>query len=174
MVNKFAMTGHTSGIGQTLFEILSPNIVGFSKSSGYDINRQECRQEIIRAIADCNVFINNACPPGFSQTVLFIDLVNVWKDDPTKTIVNVGSNIANPDVILGRNRFDTLYYQAQKIALKEMTDRIRPNVKCKIIYKNFGYVGTEKILQKLSTKFPDTPYISIEDACKIILSDFTS
>jgi hypothetical protein len=30
---KIAITGHTQGIGKRLFERLSPNILGFSKSS---------------------------------------------------------------------------------------------------------------------------------------------
>jgi hypothetical protein len=35
---KTAMTGHTSGIGLSLFEKLSPNVKGFSRGTGYDIN----------------------------------------------------------------------------------------------------------------------------------------
>lgn len=34
---KYAVTGHTLGIGKAIYEELSPNCIGFSKSTGYDI-----------------------------------------------------------------------------------------------------------------------------------------
>jgi hypothetical protein len=171
-MTKFALTGHTSGIGHRLFEILGEDVIGFSKSSGFNVNVPADRKKIIELSKHCDVFINNACPLGFGQTALFIELINEWKDDATKTIINVGSDIANTDIILDRNRFFNLHYQAQKISLKEMSLRLPSVVKCTILYKTFGYVGTERIKSLLSDKFPNAPYISVDDACDIILSDY--
>ena len=172
IVTKFALTGHTSGIGHRLFEILGEDVIGFSKSGGFDVNNPHHRKKIIELSKDCDVFVNNACPLGFGQTALFLELINEWKDDSTKAIINVGSNISNQDIILDRNRFFNLHYQAQKISLKEMSMRLQGVVRCKILYKTFGYVGTEKIKSLLSLRFPNAPCISVDDACNIILSDY--
>ena len=66
---KIAITGHTQGIGKCAFERLSPNIIGFSKSTGYDITKFNDRKRIIEESKDCDIFINNA-NAGFGQTYL--------------------------------------------------------------------------------------------------------
>ena len=162
---KYALTGHTQGIGKRLFERLSPNVIGFSKSTGYDITRPDDCRRIVAESLDCDVFINNAHRP-YSQTLIFINLIKEWKDREDKTIINVGSRIT--DLIVPDSAFDLLEYQASKIVLKEMTYKV-PNVKCKIKYKSFGYVGTEAILAKYP-HFTEKDYISLDEACDIILS----
>ena len=57
---KIAITGHTQGIGKCAFKRLSPNIIGFSKSTGYDITKFNDRKRIIEESKDCDIFINNA------------------------------------------------------------------------------------------------------------------
>jgi len=162
---KYAVTGHTQGIGARLFERLSPTVMGFSKSTGYDINRASDRRRIIEEVADCDVFINNAHQP-FIQTWMFIDLVTAWKDREDKTIINVGSRIT--DLIMPNTSFNLLGYQASKIILKEMSNKVH-DVKCTVAYKSFGYVGTEAILAKYP-HFTEHDYISLDAACDIILS----
>jgi hypothetical protein len=39
-MNIAAITGHTKGIGKCVFDRLSPNIIGFSKSTGYITEEQ--------------------------------------------------------------------------------------------------------------------------------------
>ena len=162
---KIAITGHTQGIGKGLFERLSPNAIGFSKSTGYDILKKEDRQRIIREVVDCDVFINNA-PAEFGQTYLFLELFEEWKN-LNKTIINVGSRIADLRC-LPKDRQHLLKYQAEKLILKEMSYRTLGNV-CKVKYRTFAYVGTEKILFKYP-HFTVDDYISIDDAVDIILS----
>lgn len=163
---KYAVTGHTQGIGKSLFERISPNCIGFSKSTGYDITIKECRQQIIRESSDCNVFINNATD-GIGQTLLLIELFNAWKYS-TKVIINVGSRIA--EIPIAVSNYDLLSYQSEKLILKEMSLRLQGLETCDIRYKWFAYVGTEKILKKYPHfKYPDD-YITEEQACDIILS----
>lgn len=164
-MTKYAVTGHTQGIGKRLHERLSPNVIGFSRTNGYDITRPEDRRRIIAESADCDVFINNAHRRD-AQTLLFINLVKEWKDREDKTIINVGSRIT--DLIMPNDALDLLEYQAAKVLLKEMTYKV-PNVKCKIKYQSFGYVGTEAILAKYP-HFTEKDYISLDAACDIILS----
>lgn len=162
---KIAITGHTQGIGQGLFQRLSPNAIGFSKSTGYNITKREDRQRIISECSECDVFINNATEE-FGQTYMFLELFNEWKN-LNKTIINVGSRIA--DIIcLTKDKHHLLKYQAEKLILKEMSYRTVGNV-CKIKYQTFGYVGTEKILAKYP-HFTSRDYITIDKAVDMILS----
>ena len=144
---KYAITGHTLGIGKAIYEKLQGDIIGFSRSTGYDITNFEDRKKIIYESKDCDVFINNAhCE--FGQTLLLIDLFNEWRDLENKTIINVGSRAGDPQTFFSRNKSYLLKYQAQKIALREMSSKCIG--KCKIKYISFGYVATEKILQRFS------------------------
>lgn len=163
---RYAITGHTRGIGRRAFERLSPNIIGFSKSTGYDITSKEDRQKIIQLSQDCDVFINNAAE-GFVQTYLLIELVQAWKDCLNKKIINVGSKIA--EILLPENKLHLADYQAEKLSLKNMSMRLVPLVKCKIEYRWFAYVGTEKILKKYP-HFKPGDYITEDRAVDIILS----
>lgn len=164
---KYAITGHTQGIGRRAFERLSPNIIGFSKSTGHDITQWEIRQQIIDSCRDCDIFINNATD-GFAQTYLLIELAKAWKDCPEKTIINVGSRIAEIPV-LPANMIHLSAYQAEKLSVKTMSMKLAPIVKCKISYKWFAYVGTEKILKKYP-HFTASDYITEDQAVDIILS----
>ena len=164
---KYAITGHTQGIGRRAFERLSPNVIGFSKSTGYDITLKEHRDRIIHEASDCDVFINNATE-GFGQTYLLIELAQTWKDLPEKKIINVGSRIAEM-FSLPPNLLHLAHYQAEKVAVKQMSTRLAPAVKCKIEYRWFAYVGTEKILKKYP-HFTPSDYITEDAAVDIILS----
>jgi hypothetical protein len=161
---KYAITGHTQGIGKRAFERLSPDIIGFSKSTGYDITTDSGRARIIEEAKDCDIFINNATD-NFGQVDLFIDLFRAWKDQP-KLIINVGSRIAEL-LILPDDRLDLLNYQAQKLILKNMSFRVKGL--CKVKYKWFAYVGTKNILTKYP-HFNQNDYITEDQAVDIILS----
>lgn len=163
-MTAYAITGHTSGIGKRLYEHLSPNAVGFSLSTGYDITNLNDRARIIESSKDCDVFINNATD-GFGQTLLFLELFEQWRHT-NKTIINVGSRIAEIK-ILPDNRQDLLKYQAEKLILKEMSSRVSGI--CTVKYKWFAYVGTEKILKKYP-HFTKSDYITEDQAVAIILS----
>ena len=163
---KYAVTGHTSGIGKALFDRLNPNCVGFSKSTGYDITKKEDRKNIIKHAKDCDFFINNASD-GLGQTLLLIDAFNEWKNTD-KIIINVGSRIAEFSSAV--KMYNLLAYQAEKLILKEMSTRLQGLEKCDIRYRWFAYVGTEKILKKYPHfKYP-ADYITEQEACDIILN----
>ena len=162
---KYVITGHTQGIGKSLFDKLTPNCIGFSKSTGYDITNKDCRRDIIKHSHDCDIFINNATDE-MGQTLLLIELFNAWKDT-NKVIINVGSRIAEFSTAV--DRYDLLQYQAEKLILKEMASRLQGLEKCDVRYRWLGYVGTEKILRKYPHfTYPDD-YITEEEACNIIL-----
>lgn len=160
---KYAITGHTSGIGKAVFEKLGRDIKGFSRSNGYDITLEEDRKRIIQELNDVDVFINNAhCE--FAQTLLLIDVFKEWRENENKIIVNIGSRAGDPLTFLSKEKSYLLNYQAEKIVLREMSQKCRG--KCKIKYISFGYVGTENILKK----YPNLKdYVKVEEAVDSIL-----
>lgn len=167
-IMNYAITGHTRGIGKFIFENTA-NCLGFSKSTGYDITRKVDRQRIISESKNVNIFINNA-NDEYGQTLMLHDLWNEWKD-LNKTIINVGSNIAEPNCILGETHAHLLTYRNQKLALKNMyIDLVNIPTTLKLKYTWFGYVGTEAILKKYP-QFTTNDYISVREAAELILND---
>jgi hypothetical protein len=138
-------------------------MIGFSRSSGYNINRHEDRKRIIEESKDCDIFINNA-HSGFGQVQLLVELFMQWKDQD-KQIINVGSRVAeNP---LANDRLHLLSYYAEKKALKNTVTDLQ-GYRCKINYVWFGYVGTRAILEKYP-HFTSDDYITVECAADMIL-----
>lgn len=160
---RYALTGHTRGIGASLFRHLSPKAIGFSASTGYDIRKSSDRHLIIDAAANCDIFINNA-HADYAQVSLLIELFRVWKDKP-KHIINVGSAVT--DRALKPEKLHLVEYSAQKGALKSVMKDLQ-GYECKVSYVQFGYVGTDRILEKYPNMDP-TQYITIDQAIEIIL-----
>jgi NADP-dependent 3-hydroxy acid dehydrogenase YdfG len=86
---KIAITGHTDGVGKSIYEKLLTefDVVGLSRSNGYDIKNIDV---ILEQIEGCDVFINNAFQQNY-QTLLFEKLFNKWKFLP-KLIINMNSS----------------------------------------------------------------------------------
>lgn len=169
MTLKYAITGHTYGIGAALYNKFLPNAVGFSKSTGYDITTYEARKRIIHEVQDCDVFINNA-PAGFGQAEMCLELWYEWKNQH-KTIINVGSRIAESSVVLRDDNSQFLGYSMHKRTLKTLSEDLS-NIPTPLTvkYKWFAYVGTTKILAKYPN-FTKDDYITIDEAVEIILSE---
>lgn len=87
---KVAITGHTKGIGKSIYDILSKNheVSGFSRSNGYDISK--FYEVIVNNCLNYDVFINNAYCHNY-QLLIFNKLLDAWKYNGDKTIINIGS-----------------------------------------------------------------------------------
>lgn len=162
----YAITGHTDGIGKHLYQHLSPNAIGFSRSNGYDITNRNDRLKILHESSHCNVLINNAYA-GFGQSELLMDTFYKW-GSTDKTIINVGSRIAEQSL---PSRLDSglLTYQMHKVSLKHLCKDLNAygcNLNIKYVW--FGYVGTEKILAKYPN-MSDDMYIGVNEAADKIL-----
>ena len=89
---KIAITGHTKGLGHaffTLFKSQGHEVVGFSRSNGYDI--VEKIDDVINAVKDFDMFINNAYAP-MAQTELLSRMITEWQGTD-KIIVNISSKV---------------------------------------------------------------------------------
>lgn len=89
---KVAITGHSKGIGQSLYNVFVNNghiVKGFSRSNGFNISLSESRKDILTKSSDVDVFINNAYHPT-GQTLLLRESTTNWKNTDT-LIVNISS-----------------------------------------------------------------------------------
>lgn len=90
MKNKIAITGHTKGIGQAVANAFQDyEVIGFSRSNGYDISNEEDRIKIFEAGKDCDIFFNNAYHPT-AQADLLKRFISAWRGT-NKTIINMSS-----------------------------------------------------------------------------------
>lgn len=139
---KFALTGHTRGLGLSLYNTLRTDfsVTGFSKSLGYDITNKIDRQHIISTIDDCDVFINNAYDM-YGQLDLLYEVYDSWKNK-NKLIVTVGSIASNA----AEWRLQPCLYSTIKKSLDTATYQLinSHNRKgCKLMIFKPGYLGNE-------------------------------
>jgi hypothetical protein len=149
---KIAITGHTSGIGEAILDVLdlTGGIVGngaleirtYSRSNGWnlaDANGKLLLEELVSFSPD--VFFNNAWHPGI-QTMLLTKLHNKWKDQH-KVIVNTGSITGHvTDQVPNANNI----YATDKKAMSEFcinkSFEYPYNNKCRLINFSWGFVET--------------------------------
>ena len=86
------ITGHTRGIGKSLFDLYSEKgrTIGFSRSNGYDIANEHHRLKILKICSAFDVFINNAWDIT-GQADLLIKFISEWHGNKDKTIINICS-----------------------------------------------------------------------------------
>lgn len=125
-MKRVKLTGSKSGFAPELISELKGR--GFYVQ-GYGVGEIDLAQPaaVAHVVADADVFINNA-NYGFSQTEILFELYKIWKDDPTKHIINVSSRAAQPNISKG------YLYAAQKASLEHLANNLTYNSlkKCKI------------------------------------------
>lgn len=138
---KIALTGHTSGIGKALYDILSKDheVVCFSRSNGYNIQDDKIKELIVQESLQCDVFINNAYYE-MAQVDILNKLWDFWARDKSKTIVNISSLSKYPGI-----SGNTSGYSAHKAALSHQAFLLmfKGNRKCRMINVNPGYVESK-------------------------------
>lgn len=136
---KVAITGHSKGIGKAIHAQLEQHgyqCTGFSRSNGYDISVADDIDRIVQQSLESDVFVNNAYH-DFAQCEILDKLFSLWKDDNTKTIVNINSRARYG---LGKAKF---YGQTKMELFANAKSKMFSDKKCRIININPGYVDTE-------------------------------
>jgi NAD(P)-dependent dehydrogenase (short-subunit alcohol dehydrogenase family) len=91
---KIAVTGHTSGIGKSIYDYFleqNNDVIGFSRSNGYNISNKEDRTNICNLSENFDIFVNNAYNNfDNSQELMLADRLESWKDTE-KIIINLSS-----------------------------------------------------------------------------------
>lgn len=98
---KIGITGHTSGIGQTLYEYFKETheVIGFSRSNGYDIDTDS--EKIIKEVSNFDLFINNANSSNGQETLL------EKANGKVSRIITMGSLVTNyPNAFLNNGKHD--------------------------------------------------------------------
>jgi len=166
---KIAITGHSKGIGNKIYESLlkeGHTVKGFSRTNGWDLTILKNRNDFINELADFDCFINNAYPHKFYQSIegfIQVDLLNQawlkWEKDPTKVIINISSGLTDT--------VKNYYHPASihKIALDETCKQLRS---CRswphIVNLRPGYTDTDRIKNKSNLS-----KINLDDLAEIIL-----
>ena len=121
---NIALTGHSKGLGKALFEFLSQKheIIGFSRSNGYDIKSPFDRKKIIKESKDCDIFIN-LVHNYYHQTDLLLELHKSWKG-LQKYIINIGTSAVD-DENFGLNDYQMLEYKVQKTTIVDMITTLK-------------------------------------------------
>jgi len=97
----------------------------------------------VEDILDCDwvwkendVFINCA-HVGFTQTELLMEAYNAWKNDSSKTIVNISSRASQPNISKG------YLYAAQKASLNHLSNNLVYNSdkQCRVTTMNLGLLN---------------------------------
>lgn len=133
---KIAITGHTRGFGKYMFDKLMSEgneMLGFSKSTGYDITKKDIRKSIVDQIKEFDIFINCA-QQGFAQTEMLYDLFYEWQNKK-KIIINLGSNARD-----FTNRDRPYDYSVQKLALNHASKQLGRSGICKVTTVDYGFL----------------------------------
>ena len=132
-----AMTGQTKGLGKEFanycYHKTDHQVIGFSRSNGYDIKHPNSRAKILRACNKASVFIN-LVHNYYHQTDLLLEFYKEW-EDKDRLIINICSGVVLVDS-WGQDRLDLIEYKNQKKALESMAQylSLRPS---KVQIKNY-------------------------------------
>tara|TARA_R100000231_G_C5297399_1_gene156494 strand:+ start:279 stop:860 length:582 start_codon:yes stop_codon:yes gene_type:complete len=168
---KVVITGHTKGIGKSIFDLLTSegySVVGLSRSNGFDIGDIARVTKQITSI-NPDVFINNAyCDKA--QTKILKKVYSSWKFK-NKLIVNMCSIAA---LIPSDHEDYHMEYASDKRQQREFCQEVNfnyskkdfMNVKCKLTNLNFDYVKTDFKSKHDKRKFPN---LSPEEIASFVL-----
>jgi hypothetical protein len=123
---KIAITGHTSGLGQAFYNHFSLNneVIGLSRSNGYDIRKNQ--KEIVDIVSTCDLFFNNA-HYGIDQGTLLVCLCN------RLPIVTSGS--------MGADYFHTKnQYYRDKHTIEMIHKQLTKKRTCPLLLLKMGYL----------------------------------
>ena len=152
---KIAITGHTSGLGQALFNHWSStsyNLTGFSLSNGFNIDTD------VEKISDVefDIFINNAYSK-YQQVELLYKLYEKNKDRKC-TIINIGSASSDGNV----DRIKP--YAIEKLALEKACLQLQFNTSvCKVLLIKPGRMETPMVAHTNSKKIDLSYMVSTID-----------
>ena len=155
---KIVVTGHTSGIGKSIFDKLQSGghtVTGYSLDNGYDIGNNDVRNKIIDDNKDADIFINNAYH-FTGQIILLKEFIRVWKNQ-NKLIVNIGSLVVenNPEV-------QDLKYIAAKKKLNDVAKSYNKNM------PNITNIVLDWVKTPLSDRLSSAPMMSSDSIATFV------
>lgn len=91
---KIAITGHSDGIGQAIYQRLMSRfpLQGYSRANGFDIANQHERSSLLQLSDDCDILINNAW--STEKPLAQLELAKEWyglNQNQHRFLINIGS-----------------------------------------------------------------------------------
>lgn len=158
---KVAITGHTSGIGLAIaraFRARGDEVVGLSRSTGYDLS--ERRDEVVKAAASCDIFVNNRHQYNDdTQLQLLFRVADAW-NGRDKTIINLGSR-AGECYLLGRLDPYAVYKHALDAACQQLFNL--PDQRPRVVNIRPGWVDTDSVTGR------QVPKLSPDDVANVVM-----
>lgn len=147
---KICVTGHTSGIGKEIYQLLldrGHDVHGASRTNGFDLENSEVRSNLISQ--DYDIFINHAY--SSHQTTMLLDLVKAW-EGTNKLIINIGSKATMlPIIVPGEEEYVSQKKQQEKI-IRDRFFNPYPQVVNVIIGLTDSRMGERFVGKKLNPK----------------------
>lgn len=113
-MKRAAVTGHTAGLGKLIKEYLESqnyNVLGFSKSTGYDLRDYSQVTKLLDTVSEFDLFVNCAKPDYVQSQLIYRLLKSGFKGK----ILNIGSPVVHHNT--GWTDLGLLEYITQKTAL---------------------------------------------------------
>lgn len=150
---KIGITGHTQGLGLAITQqmtALGHEVIGFSRTNGYDISDDATLDRIVSECTECDVFINNAVYE-YAQTKLLYKLHNSW-EGKDRQIVNIGSKIT---MLWVKDHHLDLMYRNHKKSLDDACEFL--NNRCdlpKVMLVKIPRIDTQRVQHMQKEKLP--------------------
>jgi hypothetical protein len=174
---KIAITGHTRGLGaefKKVFENNGHEVVGFSRSNGYDLKNWALMHKMIDQLDEFDLFVSVA-KQDFIQTTILYELWKRWRNQH-KTIINISSSIATmpvcPKSLFDQPNMDL--YRTAKVSLNEASAQL--SFQCmwpKIITVNPLHLYSNPITQEEQVKLAAWTNIFVKILQEMRDNDFT-
>jgi hypothetical protein len=177
---KVAITGHTKGLGKALkdcFEANGHEVVGFSRSNGYDIADSLVRARITAELSDYDVFINNAWVAD-AQQLMLAEACIVFANT-NKVIINISSTMIYVDeALLQLHAEYMMQYQKDKIEGQKLAtkDLMEPNPNIMNIVSGFIDTDLAKDFNGVKMDAKDVAeliYYMYDNRHKVMVRDIT-
>lgn len=153
---KCVITGDTRGVGKLITSYFKNNgfeVIGFNRGNFFDISQKDDADFILHEAKNCDVFVNNA-HHRTGQIYLLENIIQAWKTDSSKTIINLSS------------RFTTIIdddYCAAKRAQDDLVKKYLYTAKCRIINLKPGLIDIDTTKHKKEKKMSADDFIRVFD-----------
>jgi NADP-dependent 3-hydroxy acid dehydrogenase YdfG len=151
---KIAITGHTKGIGNAIYNYFAEKneVYGFSRSNGYNIADKFSREKIVETAKEFDIFVNNAYNDyDDSQLLMLREMFDVWKNTD-KIIINISSRYTN-----GNNEYSFTKKQLNEFCEKNVYNSLY------ILNINPGLVDSDRVKNIQGKKMNTAEILSIID-----------
>lgn len=150
-----AITGHTSGLGQALlghFQQQGHQVLGFSRSNGYDIRDPAAQDRIVEQAQTADIFVNNAYHDYDDSQLRLLEKVFASWHGTDRVIINISSRFTQGNNAYCRTKQLQDDFCQSKVYQKPHILNVKP-----------GLIDTPRVRDQAGNKMSTAQAISIID-----------